>query len=179
MNDTLVADGLAGHADPSSGFAPACRRVGIAPSKRLSGTRGIVEEMLLPPALLTISRLSHNGTIRGRSVADQKIDEAVYDVLDSMIGGYSVPPGSKGRIYRVIDHLRNQPEDGNQLHLAERISIILHQIERALRERDQTACDVGRAELRTLAAAWIQWRVSGSRGRGVEGAARAHPLANA
>lgn len=83
----------------------------------------------------------------------------VYQVLDDLIGGTSVPPGAKGALYAIIDQLRSHAAPVEDLRGAERISIEVHRLELALRNCDETETEAARSALKSLAAAWIQRRI--------------------
>ena len=83
----------------------------------------------------------------------------VYQVLDQVMVATSVPPGIKGAIYSIIDHLRLKSAPVEDLGGAEQISVGIHKLESALRCADETAILTARDELKSLAAAWIQRRI--------------------
>lgn len=110
-------------------------------------------------------------------MVDQDVTDTVYQVLDRALKGGPVPPGAMGLIHRAIDDLRVRSRAGIRLELAERISLQLHRIESTLHLRDDSISDLARAELKRLAACWINGRVNGpvpGRARRVD---RVHPLA--
>lgn len=83
----------------------------------------------------------------------------VYRVLDEVLSGTAVPPGAKGAMFSIIDHLRHSAVPLEELRRAEQISVEIHKLESALRGSDQTAVKIARTELKALAAAWVQQRV--------------------
>ena len=83
----------------------------------------------------------------------------VYRVLDDLIAGTSVPPGTKGALFSLIDQLRGHVAPIEDLRGAERISIEVHRLEQALRRRDELAVEAARDALKSLAAAWLQRRI--------------------
>ena len=83
----------------------------------------------------------------------------VYRVLDQLIAGRSVPPGTKGALFSIIDQLRSHAAPIEDLRGAERISIEVHRLEQALRHRDQPAVEAARDALKSLAAAWLERRI--------------------
>lgn len=92
-------------------------------------------------------------------MADEDINETIYVVLDRVLAGGPVPPGAKGSVYRVIDALRRHSASRDQSELAEHISLQLQRLENSLRQQDQEANETARAELKQLAAQWINGRV--------------------
>jgi hypothetical protein len=83
----------------------------------------------------------------------------VYRVLDEVLNGTAVPPGAKGAMFAIIDHLRHSAVPRDDLRRAEQISVEIHKLESALWSSDDVAVQVARDELKTLAAEWIQKRV--------------------
>jgi hypothetical protein len=83
----------------------------------------------------------------------------VYRVLDEVLNATAVPPGAKGAMFAIIDHLRHSAVPLDDLRRAEQISVEIHRLESALWSSDDVAVQVARDELKTLAAAWIQKRV--------------------
>ena len=97
----------------------------------------------------------------------------VYQVLDSVLNGTAVPPGAKGAMYAIIDDLRSKVRPVEEVLRAERISIAVHRLEAALRARDESATRAVRDELKSLAVAWLDARVS--RPRQLTAFATRHP----
>jgi hypothetical protein len=83
----------------------------------------------------------------------------VYRVLDEVLSGSAVPPGAKGAMFSIIDHLRHSAVPLEELRRAEQISLEIHKLESALQGSDAAAVQVARDELKALAAACIQQRV--------------------
>jgi hypothetical protein len=83
----------------------------------------------------------------------------VYRVLDEVLNATAVPPGAKGAMFAIIDHLRHSAVPLDDLRRAEQISVEIHKLESALRGSDAAAVQVARDELKSLAAEWIQKRV--------------------
>ncbi len=84
---------------------------------------------------------------------------SVYRVLDEVLNGTAVPPGAKGAMFAIIDHLRHSAVPLDDLRRAELISVEIHKLESALWSSDDVAVQVARDELKALAAEWIQKRV--------------------
>lgn len=83
----------------------------------------------------------------------------VYRVLDEVLNGTAVPPGAKGAMFAIIDHLRHSAVPRDDLRRAEQISVEIHRLESALWSSDDVAVQVARDELKALATEWIQKRV--------------------
>ena len=84
---------------------------------------------------------------------------AVYQVLDNVLASTAAPPGAKTEIHSIIDELRSASASHELVRMAEEISLIIHQLESALRQRDQ-ACELAaRTRLRNTAAAWLNFRL--------------------
>ena len=95
----------------------------------------------------------------------------VYQVLDQVLASTAVPPGAKGAMFSIIDHLRSTSSPVEDVLRAERISIELHKLEGALRRADDMAVRGARGALKLLAVAWLDARVSTktrSAGEGVD-----------
>ena len=84
----------------------------------------------------------------------------VYQILDGVLGGGGVPPGARGTMFSIIDHLRAISAPTENLRRAEQVAIEIHKLEAALRSSDEPAVQGARDELKALAAAWIQTRIS-------------------
>lgn len=85
---------------------------------------------------------------------------AVYQVLDEVLASTAVPPGAKGAMFSIIDHLRSSSSPVEDILRAERISVEIHKLESALRGSDVAAVDGARTSLKSLAVAWLDARVS-------------------
>ena len=107
---------------------------------------------------------------------DHDTSKALYDLLDRVLGGQSVPPGAKGLLYRVVDQLRVSPGDGDQLRIAEYLSLELHRLEATLFSRDAAATARAYENLKTLAASWVQSRISSSNRKRADQVSNIHPL---
>lgn len=84
----------------------------------------------------------------------------VYRVLEAVLGSTAVPPGTKGTMYSIVDSLRSSLRPAEDALRAERISIAIHKLETAIRERDEAATRKARDELKLLAVAWLDSRIS-------------------
>ena len=87
----------------------------------------------------------------------------VYQVLDQVLANTAVPPGVKGAMFSIIDHLRSNSSPIEDVLRAERISVEIHRLEWALRGSDQPAVHSARGALKSLAVAWLDARVTGTR----------------
>ena len=84
---------------------------------------------------------------------------AVYQVLDDVLRANVAPPGAKGEIYSIIDDLRSASAPREMIVKAEAISLRIHQLESALRNGDQTSELEVRRDLKSIAAAWLNFRI--------------------
>jgi len=84
----------------------------------------------------------------------------VYQILDGVLGGTAVPPGARGTMFSIIDRLRAVSAPVEDRRRAEQVAIEIHKLEAALRSSDEPAVQDARDELKALAAAWIQTRIS-------------------
>ena len=83
----------------------------------------------------------------------------VYQVLDEVLAGGSVPPGVRGAMFSVIDDLRANSGVAEDARRAEQISVEIHKLEWALRQGDAAAAATARDALKGLAADWINTRI--------------------
>lgn len=80
----------------------------------------------------------------------------IYQVLDDVCFSQGTPAGARGAIYRSIDGLRQAGAPVEHVNLAERISLLLHKLEWAIRNnQDQEAAEF-REELQITGASWLQ-----------------------
>lgn len=79
---------------------------------------------------------------------------SVYQVLDEIGFGKTVPVGSQGAMFAAIDGLRRTAAPAEHIRLAECISVAIHRLLWALKtgEDEETV----RAELQTLGASWLR-----------------------
>ena len=85
---------------------------------------------------------------------------AVYKVLDAVLGASVAPPGAKGEIHSIIDDLRSASASREMIAMAEAISLRLHQMDWARGRGDQASELEARRELKGIAAAWLDFRIS-------------------
>jgi hypothetical protein len=83
----------------------------------------------------------------------------VYQALDEVLAGESVPPGVRGAMFAVIDDLRANSAVAEDARRAEQISVEIHKLEWALRQGDADAAKTARETLKGLAADWINRRI--------------------
>ena len=91
-------------------------------------------------------------------LADVNANAIVYQVLDEVLAQGCVPAGARGAMFALVDELRSTTTASEALR-AERISIELHKLEWALRQRDGRAVDAVRDQLKALATEWIDSRI--------------------
>ena len=84
---------------------------------------------------------------------------AVYRVLDDVITSCAAPLGAKGEIYAIIDKLQSVSASRAMVTMAEGISLLIHQLETALREGNKTSELAARSGLKHTAAAWLKFRL--------------------
>lgn len=85
----------------------------------------------------------------------------VYQVLDGLLAGKAVPPGTGGAMFSAIDDMRAKAAPVDDLRRAEQISLSIHRLEWALRHGNKSAADFARQQLRSLAADWLNARICG------------------
>jgi hypothetical protein len=83
----------------------------------------------------------------------------VYQVLDQVLADRTVAAKSRGAMFSVIDELRQGTAPAEDLRRAERISIAMHRLEWALQQGDRVARETALADLRALAAGWLDSRI--------------------
>ena len=84
----------------------------------------------------------------------------VYRVLDDVLASTSVPPGARGALYSIIDELRLRLRPPEEVYRAERISLAIHKLETAIQVGDGIAAQDARDDLKSLAVAWLDARIS-------------------
>lgn len=88
------------------------------------------------------------------------IHVAVYQVLDDVLKMPVAPPGAKATIHSIIDDLRVARAPRRMIDQAESISLQLHQLEAAVVRGNTADALIARGELRSLAAAWLDHRIT-------------------
>jgi hypothetical protein len=83
----------------------------------------------------------------------------VYQVLDQVLADQTVAPWSRGAIHSVIDALKGHSAPREDVRRAESISIGLHKLEWALQRNDSAGSEATLAELKSLAADWLDARI--------------------
>jgi hypothetical protein len=81
---------------------------------------------------------------------------SVYHLLDIVCFSPRVPLGSAARIHHAIDRLRAIDAPRDDIRAAERMSVAIHRLERALAVGDEAEAEQARAELQQLGAKWLQ-----------------------
>jgi hypothetical protein len=88
------------------------------------------------------------------------IHVAVYQVLDQVLVADVAPPGAKATIHSVIDDLHAAFAPRRLIEQAEGISLQLHYLEAAVARGDSAQMLEAREKLRSLAAAWLDHRIT-------------------
>jgi len=94
-------------------------------------------------------------------VADQDINETASRVRDRVSAEGPVSSGAKGRIYRVIDALRQHPADRDRSELVERISMQLYRLENWPHHQGEEGSEATRAKLKRVPAEGVKASVGG------------------
>jgi hypothetical protein len=92
-------------------------------------------------------------------LAEADAHSMVYQVLDEVLAARAVSPGARGTMFAVVDGLRAGAAALEDVRRAENVSIALHRLETALQRGDCGASDSALAELRNLAADWLNTRI--------------------
>jgi hypothetical protein len=85
---------------------------------------------------------------------------AVYQVLDQVMTASTPPPGAKAMIHSIIDDLYAASAPRHMIAQAESISVQLHFLEIAATRRDELTASDARENLRSIAAAWLDRRIT-------------------
>ena len=88
------------------------------------------------------------------------IHVAVYEVLDQVLAATAAPPGAKAEIHSIVDDLRSASASREVIAMAEAISLRLHQLESALGQDDHESAFEARRDLKSIAAAWLNFRIT-------------------
>jgi hypothetical protein len=88
------------------------------------------------------------------------IHVAVYQVLDHVLAANAAPPGTKAEVHSIIDDLRSASAPRQLVAMAEAISLRLHQLETALGQGDHASAMEARRDLKGIAAAWLDFRIT-------------------
>ena len=91
--------------------------------------------------------------------AQFETNAVVYQVLDEVLAGQSVPAGARGAIFAVVDELRSSAGECSDVRRAERVSIEIHKLEWALRQGDGSSAEAARERLKALSAEWVNTRI--------------------
>jgi hypothetical protein len=84
----------------------------------------------------------------------------VYQVLDDVLAGGSLPPTCRGTIFAAVDALRFNADDQQLVRAAEEVSVELHKLEWALQRGDGAAAAGARKSLKKIAANLLNSRIS-------------------
>jgi hypothetical protein len=93
-------------------------------------------------------------------LADVSTNAVVYQVLDEVLSQRCVPAGARAAIFAVVDDLRSAAAGEGELRRAELISVEMHKLEWALHRGDAQATEATHERLKSLAAEWIDSRIS-------------------
>lgn len=77
-------------------------------------------------------------------------------MLDQVCFAGAAPAGAQMAIYRCIDGPRQAGAPAEHVGLAEHISLLLHKLEWAVRDKDEAEADAIRKELQITGASWLQ-----------------------
>jgi hypothetical protein len=88
------------------------------------------------------------------------IHTAVCQVLDEVLRAHVAPPGARATIHSVIDDLHAASAPRYMIEQAENISLELHQLESAVIRGDAAQASDARQMLRTIAATWLDQRIT-------------------
>jgi hypothetical protein len=80
---------------------------------------------------------------------------SVYEVVEELCSGHSVPAGLTGTMFSALDRLRAAQAPRSDVALAERISVTMHRLEWAIRSGDTGEQSRLRAELQGLGSDWL------------------------
>ena len=83
----------------------------------------------------------------------------VYQVLDDVLAGGAIPTGVRGTIFSVIDGLRTNGADMQEVRRAESIAINLHRLEWALQRRSIEDAEQARVALKGIAVELLNSRI--------------------
>lgn len=88
------------------------------------------------------------------------IHVAVYQILDEVLGAHVAPPGARATIHSIIDDLRAASARPELIEQAEGISLQLHHLDSAVARGDGALATDAREALRTIAGAWLNFRLA-------------------
>lgn len=81
---------------------------------------------------------------------------SVYQVLEEVNAGRSLPTGTHGSMFRAIDALRRCAAPAEHIKLAESIAVSLHKLAWALRSRTEADEKAARDELQVASGTWLE-----------------------
>ena len=88
------------------------------------------------------------------------IHVAVYQLLDQVMAAQVAPPGAKAGVHSIIDDLHAASAPRYLIEQAEKISLQLHHLEMAIVRGSAADASMARQELRSIAAAWLNRRIT-------------------
>ena len=83
----------------------------------------------------------------------------VYQVLDNVLAGGAIPTSVRGTIFAVIDGLRTNGADIEEVRRAESVSISLHKLEWALQRHSIEDAEQARVALKQIAVELLDSRI--------------------
>lgn len=105
----------------------------------------------------------HTGLIGEEPMLRETSAQAlVYQVLDDVLSGASIPATARGIMFSVVDALRSSCARVEDLRRAEKISIEMHKLEWALRRSDSRGVMAAREGLKSLAAEMLNSSILGA-----------------
>jgi hypothetical protein len=84
----------------------------------------------------------------------------VYQVLDEVLASTAVPANARRTMFSVVDGLRSNSAQAEEVRRAERVSVELHKLEWALRQGDSQSATTARSGLASLAVEMLNSRIS-------------------
>lgn len=81
---------------------------------------------------------------------------SVYQVVEELCSGGSLPAGLSGTMFAAIDGLRRAAAPRDDVGLAERIAVAMHRLEWAIRSGDAAEQKRLRSELQLLGSQWLE-----------------------
>jgi hypothetical protein len=82
--------------------------------------------------------------------------QSVYQVVEELCSGTSIPAGLTGTMFSALDRLRADHAPRAEIGLAESIAVAMHRLEWALRGQDVAEQERLRAQLQLLGSDWLE-----------------------
>lgn len=80
----------------------------------------------------------------------------IYEVLDALNVGETLPIATMRKMYAAVDELRNLGATSKHIAVAEKITVAMHRLEAAKRRANAKAEDKARSHLDGLVADWFE-----------------------